>query len=92
MKTQLLLTGYCHLVLQQTTIKSLADVYLSSLVPKSNSVLILQLQSFKPTLTHLNSMKQATAVLLLVATAMHVASAAVKNFDQKYPYVTNQVP
>lgn len=34
-------------------------------------------------------MKQATAVLFLFATAMHMASAAMQNFDQKYPYVTN---
>ena len=34
-------------------------------------------------------MKQATAILFVVATAMHVASAAVKNFNEKYFYVTN---
>jgi hypothetical protein len=34
-------------------------------------------------------MKQATTILFLFATAMHMASAAMQSFDQKYPYVTN---
>ena len=90
MKSQLPLTGYCFLMLQCMTINSLADVCLSHSNIRPDSVLVLQLQSFKPTSTHLlNSMKQATAVLLLVATTMHVASAAVKNFNQKYPCVTS---